>query len=58
MRIALVLSLLLTACPAQKTEAPKTTCSKPGETCEFAPGKLGICVEPVNGGALICQSQH
>lgn len=57
-RLALLLSLVLTACPGQKLEKPVTTCSKAGQSCEYAPGKLGLCVEPVNGGALICQSQH
>lgn len=42
----------------QKTEPPKAACTKVGDSCMFAPGKLGLCVEPVNGGALICQSQH
>lgn len=57
-RAVMLFSLLLLACPGQKTEPPKATCSKVGESCVFAPGKLGLCVEPVNGGALICQSQH
>ncbi|MBI2391225.1 MAG: hypothetical protein HYV09_16670 [Deltaproteobacteria bacterium] len=50
--------LLLVACPGQKTEPPKEKCTKVGESCTYAPGKLGLCIESMNGGALICQSQH
>lgn len=58
MRALPLLLLLLTGCPAEKVQPPKATCQKVGDSCEFAPGKLGLCVEPVNGGTLLCQSQH
>ena len=52
-------SLSLSACPPAKNDAPPATCSKVGDSCTFAAGKLGLCVEPADGGsALICQSQH
>ncbi len=52
-RVAMLFALLLPACPGQKIEPPKATCTKVGESCMSAPGKLGLCVEPVNDGALI-----
>jgi hypothetical protein len=62
MRVLVVLSLstILVACPeSKKTPEPPTTCSKVGDSCTFAPGKLGLCIEPADGsGKLICQSQH
>jgi hypothetical protein len=36
-------------------------CTRVGDTCEFAPGKLGVCVAPegcTKSGCLLCQSQH
>jgi len=57
--ILLVLSACVLGCPPTKSEAPPTTCAHVGDTCTFAPGKLGMCVEPADGSsALICQSQH
>lgn len=50
--------LLLVACPGQKTAPPKEKCEKVGESCAYAPGKLGVCIEAASGGALVCQSQH
>ena len=66
---ALVFSLMLAlcACPpdggtGMKSAEPVTTCTKVGQSCIFAPGKLGLCVErtpPCEGdGCIICQSQH
>lgn len=53
--------LVLTGCPAEKDKkaAPVETCTKAGESCVFAPGKLGLCIESVDGNPrFICQSQH
>ncbi len=54
-------SLQLAACVSDKATVaePPATCTKVGDPCTFSPGKLGLCVEPTNGGpGLICQSQH
>lgn len=44
------------------TGEPVITCSRVGQSCLFAPGKLGLCVErtpPCEGSnCLVCQSQH
>ena len=38
---------------------PAASCAKLGDACTFAPGKLGLCIEPVDGRrGLVCQSQH
>lgn len=38
---------------------PPASCSRLGDSCTYAPGKLGVCVEPVDGKrGLVCQSQH
>jgi hypothetical protein len=64
---ALGAGLYLCACPPQtgsglKDTEPVTTCSRVGQSCIFAPGKLGLCIErtgPCEGeSCLICQSQH
>jgi len=57
---SIALSALLTACPeTKKNDTPPATCAKVGDSCTFAPGKLGLCIEPADGsGKLICQSQH
>ena len=59
-RVLLGVLLLLTACPGEKTKsAPVETCTAAGQSCVFAPGKLGVCVESVNGAPrFVCQSQH
>jgi hypothetical protein len=61
-RATLLVALLLTACPTkQPSESKPAECKKFGETCQFAPGKLGSCVvrEPCpSGDCLVCQSQH
>jgi hypothetical protein len=66
----LLLSLTLTTLPAcppgtssgSKSTEPVTTCTAVGQSCLFAPGKLGLCVErtaPCEGAdCIICQSQH
>ena len=55
----LLSATLLEGCPESKSSAPPTTCAKVGDSCTFAPGKLGLCIEPADGsGKLICQSQH
>ena len=55
-----VLLVTLTACPAEKKkDAPVETCTAVGQSCVFAPGKLGLCIESVDGNPkFICQSQH
>jgi hypothetical protein len=66
---ALLLSaaVVLSGCPAgtsggSKSNEPVKTCTIVGQSCLFAPGKLGLCVErtgPCEGsGCIICQSQH
>ena len=60
----LFFALLSTACPRKTTPdpTPSTECRKFGESCLFAPGKLGVCVErstcPTGERCLTCQSQH
>lgn len=53
-------SVVLVGCPETKKSAePPATCAKVGDACTYAPGKLGLCIEPADGsGKLICQSQH
>lgn len=62
-RLRWLAPLLLLACsrgPGKPTDAPVTVCTKVGQSCEFAPGKLGLCIELEKNGkpALACQSQH
>jgi hypothetical protein len=58
-RRSFLLALLLVACPREHKPKPAETCTKVGESCTYAPGKLGVCIESVNGNPpLICQSQH
>jgi len=64
-RSAVVLApLLLVACPKGSTttsDAAKAACAKVGDSCEFAPGKLGLCIELEGDSgktSLVCQSQH
>lgn len=58
--IAAFALVALAGCPAEKKKTePVETCTSAGPTCVFAPGKLGICVESVDGNPrFICQSQH
>jgi hypothetical protein len=46
---------------APAAPAASSACAAIGQSCMFAPGKLGTCVEvePTSGPAtLVCQSQH
>jgi hypothetical protein len=42
------------------TDAPAPQCARVGQTCEYAPNKLGSCVQRDNCSVdcLVCQSQH
>ena len=60
----LLLALLLAGCPPRSDErkpSARPPCTSFGQTCEFAPGKLGTCVRRENcsaGDCYVCQSQH
>ncbi|HEY8072854.1 MAG TPA: hypothetical protein VIF62_02060 [Labilithrix sp.] len=67
--IGVVLALFVLGCPPKEDKdksAPATgataACSRIGQSCEFAPGKLGTCVQrddcPAGGSCFVCQSQH
>ncbi len=69
--VAASVALLLLGCPPKDDNnankaAPASSvggaCSKIGQSCEFAPGKLGTCVQrddcPAGGSCFVCQSQH
>lgn len=64
--VLVLVPLLIAGCPpAQqngKPEAGTTACTALGQSCEFAPGKLGTCVQNDNCGSgsacFVCQSQH
>jgi len=68
MRLSLALMLLfvsVTGCPDQHEQRAGRlpACSKFGDRCEFAPGKLGSCVvrDGCTGSGtecFTCQSQH
>ena len=59
---------LLGACPPSSSSAgdnpgPKPGCTRAGDNCEYAPGKLGLCTQKSDGcegGAtcLTCMSLH
>ena len=56
---------LLAACakPTSTTSAPATTCTKAGQQCQYAEGKLGLCTArsmECDGGeeCLVCMSLH
>ena len=54
--IALV---FLPACPSKSQKVPR--CEKFGQSCQYAPGKLGSCVyktDCTRPDCLVCQSQH
>ncbi len=57
---AAVIALALFGCAKSSAQRdPPASCTKLGDTCTYAPGKLGLCVEPVDGRrGLLCQSQH
>jgi hypothetical protein len=51
--------LALTACPSKSPDVEP--CKTFGQTCQYAPGKLGSCVYKTGcdrPDCLICQSQH
>jgi hypothetical protein len=65
--VALFAAALLGCPPDDKKNpvpAPSGKCEKVGQSCEYAPGKLGTCVQKDNcTGAdwrtcMVCQSQH
>ncbi|HEY1956780.1 MAG TPA: hypothetical protein VGH28_14270 [Polyangiaceae bacterium] len=64
MRIVLAFLFALGAChapPSPERDAGPSVCTAIGQSCTFAPGKLGTCVEvePSAGPAtFVCQSQH
>lgn len=44
-------------------QATGGTCRHGGDTCDFAPGKIGVCTEPIEGCAgvaacYVCTSLH
>jgi hypothetical protein len=59
-------AVFLTGCPSSSagarpsTDAQAQACTRVGQTCEFAPNKLGSCVQRDNctQDCLVCQSQH
>jgi hypothetical protein len=69
MRLLLALTLLLvtvTGCPKKNNDQGRSSlpaCGKFGDSCEFAPGKLGSCVmrdgcTGTGSECFTCQSQH
>jgi hypothetical protein len=66
MRLLLVVfALLVCACPpAGERDKPTTApapCTRFGQTCELAPGKLGTCVQRDDcqtSACFVCQAQH
>jgi len=62
--LILAVALAMGCSPKGGSDKPKATptrCTQFGETCEFAPGKLGVCVAPdgcTTSSCLVCQSQH
>jgi hypothetical protein len=58
---------ILSGCPSTPegqarpdAQAQMPACTRVGQTCEYAPNKLGSCVQRDNCAAdcLVCQSQH
>jgi hypothetical protein len=65
MRLWIMAVLFLAACakPTATTGAPVTTCTKSGDSCQYAEGKIGVCTAngmDCDGGAacLVCMSLH
>jgi hypothetical protein len=67
LRAALLAALTALACNpppaagADAGEGPAVKCARFGQSCQFAPGKLGTCVQRTNctgDDCLVCQSQH
>jgi hypothetical protein len=59
-RFAWVL-LLLQGCRGVATTTDAGACTRVGDSCTYAAGKLGLCVELEHDAGpptLICQSQH
>jgi hypothetical protein len=58
--IALLVGCRSAADRPRSTDAQTAPCTRVGQTCEFAPNKLGSCVERDNCtvDCLVCQSQH
>lgn len=63
--LLVVLGLTLAGCPSnagsQGAPAAERACTRIGQTCQVAPGKLGTCVqrdECTQGACFVCQSQH
>ena len=63
--LAWLVVLCALGCPAQtdRKSAPRgaASCTRVGDSCEFAPGKLGTCVRRDDCAVepcLTCQSQH
>jgi hypothetical protein len=66
--LPLLLLLLLAGCPSSTTGGGSSreagtaaACTHVGQTCEYAPNKLGSCVQKDDcstGDCLVCQSQH
>ncbi len=59
----LALALVLAGCPEKGSpaKADAAACTKVGQSCEYAPGKLGSCVQQddcATPPCLVCQSQH
>jgi len=55
--------LCLLGCPSRSDtrSTPSKVCKKFGDQCEFAPGKLGACVQSdtcATNDCFVCQSQH
>jgi hypothetical protein len=58
--------VVLGGCPSApggskpSTDAAASQCARVGQTCEYAPNKLGSCVQRDNCtvDCLVCQSQH
>ncbi len=58
---AAIFFLVLTSCRGVATTADAGACARVGDSCTFAPGKLGLCVElerEAGPPTLVCQSQH
>jgi hypothetical protein len=58
----LVMTLLLTACPASSGHAPEEVCAKVGQTCKLDKGLLGVCTTGTldcdGAPCLVCMGQH
>jgi hypothetical protein len=63
-RVLSVVILLVAACAPDKSnnnQKANSPCVHIGDSCQFAAGKLGVCVAPqgcTGSSCLICQSQH